>query len=334
MPDIILRAGDLALTSFDALTIQRDLDAFADSFSFTMPSREDVRKAIKPRAYTPATVEFKDKPIITGRIEKISASMASATISLEGRSLAGSLVECSLGEPSNWSGLTLGAIARSRASLYGLSLSLPQGDSDKVGEAVGSPEGGIADFLQGLARDMGWLWHSAPNGALELIKPNGKGPVFASIAEGRGSFLDASMTSDDTAIFSHYKVTMQSGGYPDLNAIVYDMTLPIHRFKQRSGGSGAPPQVKKAAELDRALAIANALQINVTLGSWTNDSGALLEPGQIISLECPTCYINRPTLFLIAGVTLSLSASEYSSALRLVLPETYTGVMPEEYPWD
>lgn len=337
MPDapvVTLKVAGLTLTSFDGLTIETSLDSFADGFSFDMASSPEIRAKLKPRAYTPCEILINDRPVITGRIEKISTSMSSAMLNVQGRSLTGSMVDCSLGEPSNWSNLTLGKIGKEKAGLYGLTLSLPQGDSSGVGEAVGNPEQTVADFLQGLAHDMGWLWHCNPSGALELTMPTGKGPTFATLEEGTGSLQEVSIESDDTAMFQTYKVTMQTGGWPDVKDSVTDPGIKIHRFHQRAGSTGAPGQIKKACELDRAQAIASAFTVSVTVSDWTTDADALWEPGKIVSLKAPSCYINAPTLFMIAGVSFELTSGHRATSLRLVLPETYTGAMPARFPWD
>jgi len=337
MPDpvVTLKAGGLSLTSFDALTIQRDIDAFSDAFSFTCPSRQEIRDRIKPRDYTKAEVWMDKTKILTGRVEKPMGSIKSATLNLQGRTLTGVMVDCNLGDPSIWSNLTLGYIGREKATLYGTTVSLPQGDSAKCGEVSASPEDNLGDFLQTLAHDMGWLWHSNADGQLELIRPNPKAKPVASLIEGEGALQDVSTDVDGTKMWQDYHVTMDMGGWPGVEGRARDDGIPVHRFKQRSGGTGQPGQINQAAAWDRAHAIAEAVSISAVVSTWSTDSGLIWEPGQIINLKAPTAYINKTTSLMIAGVTFTLSKDEgFTTTLRLVLPTLYSGTVPEVWPWD
>ncbi len=338
MPDpvVTLRAGGLALTSWDALTIERNIDSMADAFSFTCPSSPEIRAKIKPRSYTQTTVEIDGQPVLTGRVEKVGGSTSSASLTMEGRSLPGVLVDVSIGAPNQHGGLTLGTLSRQLAAPYGLVVSTPQGDSKSLGDpVVSSPGDNVADFLMGLARDMGWLFTSSQLGALELLKANPNQPPVAVIVDGQGACLDVASSFDGTGVFSEYTVEHNLGVFENQKATAYDRSLPVFRPTIRDGSSGKPSEIQQAANWDRALALADAFTVSVTLSSWTNDAGLLFDPSQVVSIEAPSAYIERASLFLIAGVTFSLTATEGRRAvLRCVLPATYTGEMPGVWPWD
>jgi prophage tail gpP-like protein len=70
------------------------------------------------------------------------------------------------------------------------------------------------------------------------------------------------------------------GGWEDIKATAYDKSLPVYRPKIRTGNDGKPSEVQTSANWDRALALANAFTVSVTLSSWTNDAGVLFDPGQ------------------------------------------------------
>jgi prophage tail gpP-like protein len=337
MPDpiVTLKAGGLALTSFDALTIRREIDSIADAFSFTGASRPEIRARIKPRQYTPAEVWLDKTKVLTGQIEKIDTSLSGASINFEGRSKTGAMIECSLGEPSNWSNLTLGYIGGQKATLYGTKVSLPQGDSKPCGQTIGSPEQTVADFLQTLAHDMGWLWHSNADGALELIRPNPKGKPVAALIEGQGALQDVAFSCDDTGMFQTYKATMQMGSWPALKASVTDPGIKVHRFIQRSGATGESHDIDRAARQDMAESIAKAFTMQVTLSTWTTDAGIPFEPGQIITLKAPSVYIDNVTAFMISSVEFGLAAGEgFKTTLNLVLPTLYSFDPIGAFPWD
>lgn len=339
MPDpiITLKAGGLELTSFDALTVQRDLDAMADAFSFTCPSRPEIRAAIKPKGYTPAEVWFGSSRIITGLIDKPSSSMAQASLSLEGRSLSGQLVDCSMPTGrTQWGKLTLGALGGELARPFGLTVSMPQGDSAKLGDPVVSQDTDTpAAFMQRLAQDMGWLWHANTAGMPELIRPNPKGKPMANLVEGLGSFLDLGVSADGTGLYSLYEVVTTMGGWDKHpTGTATDPGVRLFRPHRRTGSDANDLAAKQSAAMDRGQSFAAAIGLQAEVGDWTSDAGEMWEPGRLITVNAPTCWIERPFLLMIAGVTFTLDASGRRASLRLILPGTYSGELPGVWPWD
>jgi prophage tail gpP-like protein len=345
MPDpvITLKAAGFSLTSFDALTVQRDLDAFADSFSFTMPSRDEIRAKIKPRGYETAEVWFGSSKVITGRIEKPSSNLAQSSLNLEGRSATAVMLDCSM--PSapgytvsrhQWGGLTLGKIAKVLADPFGVRVSLPNGDSVALPDpTVSGDMDKPGDFLQGLAHDLGWVFNADAEGQLELLRPNPKGKPMANLVEGLGGLLDVDVSVDGTQFFSEFKVIWTAGGFNSQVGSSTDPGVKQYRPTSRIFGSGTLKEVNTAAKWDRATSYANAVSISAEVGDWQSDAGEFWEPGRLVTLYSPKVWINKPTPLMISGVNYRLSAGEGRKAtLRLVMPSTYSGEPPEAWPWD
>ena len=178
MPDVsvALKVGGQTLTSFDALTINRALDSFADSFSFSTQTSPALRAKIKPKGYEPAEVWMAGQKTITGRIEKADASMSSLAMGIEGRSLPGPMLDGSIIGAVQFGNQTLGQVARKLTAPFGVTVSLPQGDSATLGAQVVAGDGDSpAGFLQRLGTDMGWIWRSDASGQLVLHRPATKG---------------------------------------------------------------------------------------------------------------------------------------------------------------
>lgn len=334
MPDvaIVLKVAGLELTSFDALTVERAYDQIADSFSFNTQSTSEIRKRIPPKGYTPCEVWIGGQLKIRGRIEKLTPTMSTADLGIEGRSLTGTLVDCSIKGPVQHGNQTLGSLARKLCTPFGVEVVLPQGDSKSLGEKVVSSDGDTpASFLQKLGLAMGWLWQGDLEGRLQLYKPALKGPVVARLVEGQGVFLDCRVTVDGTQLFSEYTV-IQDIGWPDpIKGFVEDKTIPIFRPKLRTGSEANFRDIQKAATLDHALSLAAGLSIEVDVGDWTNDAGVVWDPGQFVEVTSPTCYLDNPTVFQIAGVTTKLDNGGRKATLRLAIPGAYTG--EAVFPW-
>lgn len=332
---VTLRAAGLTLDNWDALTVTRSLDEFVDAFSFSCQSRADLRSRIKPMAYTPAEVYFGDRKIITGKIEKPSASMASSALNFEGRSLAGAMVDCQTKGAVQFGNQTLYQIGRAVAGPFGVKIRTPALGNPALGPViVTNADEGAAAFLQRCATDTGYLWHSDTEGHLVIDKPTGKGSPVARLVEGNGLLLDVGFSVDGTALFSEYTVTIQVPGWPNATTSTA-LGNPVIPYRPlRKNGSTSFREVEAAAQKLRSDAIVKGITVDATVGDWTTDDGLLWEPGQIIELTAPSCWIDKPFALMVAGVTLTLSAAGRRAVLRLVLPGSYSGQLPEVWPWD
>jgi prophage tail gpP-like protein len=329
MPDapvVTLKVSGVELTSFDGLTIDRNFDNLVDSFAFSIQSTAEIRARIRPAGYESCEVWISGQKVLTGQIEKPAPTMADASLSIEGRSLAGPMVDCNIKGAVQFGNQTLASVARTIATPFGVTVSLPQGDSAKLGAQVVAGDGETAGgFLQKIALDMGWLWRSDASGFLALHRPAAKGSPVARLVEGKGSFKDCRLIVDGTGLFSEYEVRAQVGTFEAIKDTVTDSKIRPYRPKIITGTDGSFRDIKAKAKMARSLAVSAAVSIEVDVGDWTTDDGVLWEPGQFVEVTAPTCYLDSPTLLQIAGVPLTLAGDGRRATLRLVLPGTYTG---------
>jgi prophage tail gpP-like protein len=143
MPDpvIALEVGGHSLRNWQALTITRDVDQLADAFSFATPADFDdalLRAALKPGLYNVARVRMDKQLLLTGTVEKPtpSGSVDDRSVGVEGRSLAGAMIDCSIVAEAQrmvWRNNTLKQFAAIMAKPFGITVSDPTGDSKILG---------------------------------------------------------------------------------------------------------------------------------------------------------------------------------------------------------
>lgn len=329
MPDttVTLKVGGLELSDWDGLTINRAMDDMVDSFAFDTQTSPEIRARIKPVGYEPVEVYIGDENIITGKLDKPSASMASAALTIEGRSPAGQLVDCNIKGAVQFGNQTLGTIGRKIAAPFGVRVVTPLGDSARLGDQVVTSDGDTAaGFLQRIGLDMGWLWRSFPDGALALHRPDAKGPPVARLVEGQGVFMDCRLSVDASALYSDYTVKAAVGSWESVTDNATDSKVRLYRPKIITGTDGSFREVGAKAKMERALAVSAAVSVEVDVGDWYTDDGVLFEPGQFLEVTSETSlWLTRPILFQIAATSMSLSGSGRLATLRLILPGTYSG---------
>jgi prophage tail gpP-like protein len=356
-PIVALEVGGQKLTNWQALTITRDVDQLADAFSFATPADVDdalLRAALKPGLYNTARVRMDGQLLLTGRVEKPtpSGSADDRSVGVEGRSLAGSMIDTSIlaeAQRMVWRDLTLARFAAILAKPYGITVGDPTGDSKLLGTndalvGVGQPYGEMGviraetgaspgQMIQDQARTVRLFVCSAPDGNLQIGRLDFKGAPVASVKEGVGSFVSASGTYDGTKMFSLYRSVNAMGDWDDVAKFTENPLVAIYRPRVFVN-NGNVRQGQLAAEQDRALGMTEAIGVELTVNSWTTDSGHVWDKGDTITLEAPCAWIMRPTAFVVLGVTLTLDEGGRKAVLRLALAILYSGQLPTVWPWD
>lgn len=322
-------------SGWTGVTIDTAIDQIADAFSVSAPYDPKALAALKPFGYDRVEVYVGTDLVLTGTIDRIDAGLAAGgnTITVQGRSLPGALVDNAIDGPLEYSGLSLSTIARQIAKPFGVMI---RADNDTNPLDLARAEYGqtAADFLNSLAAPRLLLLNSSPSGQLVItwgraIKDR---PVIASIVEGETPMSSLSASFDGTRRHSVYKAASQFAGEPDIVGRVTDSAIRAYRPHLVSVGETDQDPAVTARRL-RAEADAASLGISATLPGWRRPDGALWASGHVITLRAPSVILRAAASYIIAGRRLSLDEGGQSAELRLTLPETYAGEPAKDTPW-
>ncbi len=343
MSDIVtLAVNGVEFKGWESLTITRSLNNLADGFSMTGPfdpTDPQVIAAFKPSGYQRAVVKIDDEVVFTGRIETPTGSDSASdrTLNIQGRSLPAVLADCPIVGNLSFNKLSLSTIARQVCQPFGIEV-FAENDTNPIQTAAAEPGQMAFEFLNRLAQDYNLILKSDPQGRLLVTRPNAKGAPIASLAVGQGNLMGVTGTFDGTKRFSSYKVATQNLGWVDDNKgnnIAYDNGVKIYRPKVEAGSEADSKYGNYAAAWKRALALADFFQLDAQWSGWRTPSGKIWTPGQMITLLAPGAWILKETLLMIGDLTLTVDAGQgRTTALKPILPATYTGEMPTSYPWD
>jgi prophage tail gpP-like protein len=340
MPDVVsLSIEGVEFEGWEALTITRSLDSLAHAFSLSGPfNPEDpaIIKAFRPFEYQKVLVTIDGEKLLTGRIESVAPSVTEAdrVITIQGRSLTGPLLDCSVDIGKlQFDGLSLSTIARQVCNPHGIGI-VALNDTAPILEARADPGQGGFDFLNKLAADASLLLTTDTEGRLVIFRYKAAGAPVASLAEGQGLVKAVTASYNGTGRWSRYKVLQQQDGAESITGTAEDKGVKIYRPIVEVGSEGDAKEIQKAAAWKRALALASSVSVSVTLAGWRAPAGMLWAPGQIVTLKAPGAFLTQEATMAVAEATLTLDASQGRiSTLRLVLPATYSGEMPGSYPW-
>lgn len=331
-----LEVSGLTLSNWESLTIQRTLNDIADAFSFESPFDPtifELREPLRPFGFHKATVKIDDESVFVGKIEQIAPSVdaGGVRINVQGRSPAGVLLDCNFDPPYQFDGQTWVAIATKICQPFGVIIDKTT-DTGPIKIAKASTGDTPGEFLKGLADGEGYVMVSTPTGSIGIKKIKRTNPV-ASIVEGVGSFVSATLTANGTARFSRTKAIKSMGDWKPVEAVSVDSAIKVYRPRiiTSDGDAGS---IQKAADMARSLSIAESCPVEVVVAGWKTDSGHVWAPGDFVTLKAPGAWIMRETEYIIDGISLELTSSGRLSTLSLVLPESRLGGLPAAYPWD
>jgi prophage tail gpP-like protein len=333
-----LEVAGKKLTGFDGLTITMAIDSLADSFALTMPydpDRSDLRAALRPFAYTPCKVYLDDDLLLTGRVEKLAPKMDAGerSLTVEGRSLTGVLVDCGIEGKTEFTKLTLKVIAEQLCLPFGL---LVRADADTPAIEVARAEYGqtVLDFLNSIAAPRNFFLNSSFDGKLVISSALAlavAAPV-AALVEGEKPLLAVSASYDGTRRFSSYDVGAQSEG-ENQNGHADDAAIAVHR-PTFIAAKDMDPDPNATARRARMEAIASALPITATVSGWRTPAGARWHERQSVTLKAPGAMLATERKYLIAEATFRLDKSAGKTVdLRLVMAEAYAGKPLGVLPW-
>lgn len=340
MPDEVrLRVAGREFAGWTGVSISMTIDQVADAFSLSLPydpARAELRAAFKPFGYQPVQVYLDEDLLITGRVDKVEAKSDAGdrSLTVQGRSLPGALVDCGIEGPLEFSGLALSTIARQVCRSFGVQV---RADNDTAPIEVARAEYGqaAAEFLMSLASPRNLFLNSSHDGKLVIswARTLASLPPVAALVEGQGQVLSVSADFDGTARFSKYKTASQYAGAPDIIGQVADPAIAVYRPRLLAVSDTDADPGRTAARA-RAAAIAGSLSVSVTLAGWRRPDGGHWEERQAVTLLAPGTLLVIEAKYIIAGLTLRIDENEGKVAeLRLVLPELYAGELPKVTPW-
>jgi len=350
---ITLLVGSREITGWTGASIEMAIDQVADAFSLTVPfdpERSDLRAAFRPFSYQTVKLYVGDDILLTGRIEKVEPKIDAGerTVTVQGRSLPGALVDCAIRGPLEWSGMRIADIAINVCLPFGVSVRYDN-NSKPIELARAGYGQTAAAFLMSVASPRNFFLNSSYEGQLVISSGSEltKRAVVAALVEGEHPLLGVAASFDGTRRFSTYEVATQFAGVADIVGSVEDATMPVFEKKRiyRPHLASVPEafvdeetettEPAVTARQSRIEAIAASISVAVSVSGWRRPDGKRWAERQMVTLRAPGAMLYTERKWLIAGLSLKLDAATGETCdMRLVLPETYAWRVPEVLPWE
>lgn len=340
-PDEIgIRINGKIFRGWTVTSIARSINNIADSFSFTAPFDPDDPDSVylDPFTYLETDLFIGGKPYIYGRSEGWNPTLNenNTMTSISCRSRAGVIIDCTSElKGLNFNKQTLKQIADKLLNSFGIKTEFPYGDSGIINKTKRNITDKIYSVLQGLAKKVGYIINSDRKGGIKFDKANVDGKPIFNLIQGEQPLIGSlSASYNGTERFSDYTAISQSNGNPSNNSTAKDESIPISRPLIFSAKDTKQGDIATAAEWKRNRALGKSAPITAKVGTWRDKNDDLIYENEIVTLYAPKISIYNETSFLIEKVSFSKTESGGKQAtLTLVLPETYTSIFPEVFPW-
>jgi prophage tail gpP-like protein len=340
MPNLTLRIDGQDYGGWTSVRVTRGLERAAADFDLELTERWGDRDSAWPILPGKACQVLIDgNLLITGYVDSADPSFdgTSHRISAKGRSKTADIVDCSVVVYGpQLTGLSVDRIAARLAKPFGVGVRVDEGVS--VGGAIDNVQvnqgESCFEVIERVCRMRALLVSDTPSGDILLTRASRRS-ASDSLEQGR-NIVAASAGLDWSQRFSHYTVKGQTAGTDQLfgaeAAHIQGEAVDrrVTRFRPKlivSEGLADPAKAQKRGEWEALRRAGNATKARVTVKSWTQESGRLWQPNELVRVR--SAFLHIDATLLVGEVTYVLDDRGVRAELVLAPPEAFT---PEPSP--
>jgi len=315
---VTMQIGSTKLVGWKSVTVNRALDAIADSFNLSMVDVWDGDTSIltpdeKCKIYIEKTSGGKNikELVLTGWIDSvnISADESSILVKVDGRSKSADIVDCSAEYlPSNsWNNTLLSTIIRDLMFDYDVDLdfisSAAYDKNSKLSLTINSGET-IFEIIDRECKKRAILPVTNPYGNIELIT-SGDRISRDKLIFGE-NIVKASVDFDYSNRYGVYKVKAQkqgdgNGWQNSTNTIFAEATDAVFGKRVRRkivvlDGAGSNQDAQKSANWESQIRAGRTGKLHLTIPTWFQSDNRLWEVGTLVYCQVPPLRIDEQLL--------------------------------------
>ena len=312
--------------------VRRALDRPASQFSFSGTDRwsEDERP-LGLVVGAKCKVSIDGETVIQGHVDTIDSNYTSSgqTISVNGRSVTGDLVDCSVETAGDLRGKSVEQIARTITDPFGIEIAALVEGGDPINKHTINIGDSAWTVLQRLARMRGVILSDSRDGRLEIT--SARNAIRLPGVMRPGVVLSGAVRVGQQNRFSQYTVKAQQSGSDDTFGTpaaqpfgeVTDDTVgryrPIVVVAERQANHS---ECKSRAQWERSTRSARGIVLTYVVQGHRANNDDLWDINRIIAVDDERLHVKGD--FLIEAVEYRIGSSGETTSLSLVRPEAYT----------
>lgn len=314
------------------------------------PENKNLRDAFRPGSFKETEVFIGDKLIFKGVLmlpqPKIDTSV---TVAVSCYSRCGVINDCTAPVslfPFESNGQGLQQVTERLMQPFGITVNVEDSKAVRNGvsffEEVSQPFERVAlktdqiviDYIADLAKQRNLLVSDASDGGLVLFKPIKKGNPVVMLEQGYSPLLAVEPRFKPQEYYSEITgVEPVSIGLSGSKYTVKNSKVGVLRPLTFISNDAEGASIKTATESKAGRMFGNMIEYVIKLTTWRDPNGELWKKNSTLLLKAPSAMIYSAYEFTVKDVTF-LRGENSTAKLTLVIPESFSGEMPEKMPWD
>ena len=341
--EVSLMIDDKRFRFWTDISISESMDNIGQ-INFASPMEVDnknFRNTFKPFSFKNIKIYVGPDKLFEGTMLDINPNTTpeSNTVNLSCYALCGVLNDCTASKnqyPIEYYDTKLKQIATDLLKPFGLKaiFNAPEG---AIFESVAlKPSQKILSFLSKLANKRNLIITSNKNGDLVFQKAIETGNVVAVLEEGLSPLIKTTANFNPQSYYTHITgidpvmIGLDGSAFTVKNNLLKDSIRPFVYEEEDTQES----DMKVAVSAKMGRMFGNMVSYDVEVDTWRDKSNNLWKQNTFIKVKAPSAMIYNFYMFLIKNVTLNKSSNKKSAILTIVLPQSFTGLIPKALPWD
>ena len=343
--DIAIKIDGKKFVGFTGYELTLSYDSF-DTISVSAPytnAMAELRDAITPFAFKPCEIYYNDELIFKGCLLTPDPELTGNTgeITLQAYPHCGILNDCTVPPtkyPLQVMGINMRGIADAACEPYNIPVIIDGDIGPDFTEVSIEPNERIMSFLTKLAKQRNLLISNTRNGEL-LIFTARQERAFETFAEGSKPIISLKANFSAQGFFSHVTGFCKTGeNYPSKSYTLengYLINKGIMRHHSiMVDDAETLDELQKGVEAYAGRMFADCVSYELVCDTHHNSSGSRFQKGMTVCVHAPSAMITRETNFIARSVKFTRTTDGRQTAFDLVLPGSYTGTIPEVFPWE
>jgi prophage tail gpP-like protein len=343
--DVSIKIDGKKYTGFTGYELNLNYDSF-DTFSFSAPYSDamtELKNAIGPFAFKTCEVYYDSDLVFRGTLLTPDPALTdnASEITLQGYPLAGVFNDCMVPPtkyPLECMGLTIKGIADAACEPYNIPVIFDGDIGAEFTEVSIEPTEKIIDFLNKLAKQRNLLFTNNEKGELVFFTPK-ESRAFVSFIEGKVPLISITPKFAPQEFYSHITgFTKTDAEYPSFS-YTYENKYLINKgiFRHHSvtiEDAETPSDLENSTRSYAGRMFADAVSYGLVCENHYNGDGERFKKGMTVCVLAPGAMITKETNFIARNIKLVRTTEAKTASLTLTLPGSFTGELPEVFPWE
>lgn len=285
----------------------------------------------EPFLYPTITISYNDKIVFTGIVEALDKTTKQSIATLRGRTRTAFLVDCSFVKNYTFQNTKLNNIVSQVCADYNIDVVSSNYDSEELEKVNFHLGENIYCQLSELAS------LCSIDNTIPLISTNANGALVVgkNITESDSlvyefskeddNIDDMRVSFDGSRRIYKYKCFSQNTKDTHIESLdIIDNDISLTEKIDYSLCSGANiNECNNRAKFERAIDISNANKVEISIPTWVDKNGDVLDTGKLISIGNQECMIFGTQTFLIERIRYLYSSKRFNTELKVTPKDTY-----------